>query len=159
MYIILTETCIMLKPELLPFSLFVFRIKALCISIVLNHCYICEVNPILLFSLFEICFMYMTVHHLYTCLCATCIQCLQVPEETIGSSGIWVPLSCELLHVCWELNPGLLEEWALTPAFRATSCLQLHFWSHYPPSRFLFTLSFPSSEWSLFSLLLGDEHF
>jgi hypothetical protein len=47
--------------------------------------------------------MYVYIHHVYTWL-------PQKSEEGIVASGIGIKNGCEPLHICWEPNPGPLEE-------------------------------------------------
>ena len=47
---------------------------------------------------------------LNVCLCTTCMQCPQRPEEGSKSLGTGVIGSCEPPCRCWEPNSGLLEE-------------------------------------------------
>ena len=45
----------------------------------------------------------MSVHHV-------CAWCLKKPEDDVRTHGTGVTDSCEPPDVCWELNPGPLEE-------------------------------------------------
>lgn len=47
---------------------------------------------------------------LLVCICTTCMDCPQNPEEGIVSLGTEVTDSCELLRRYWELNSGSLQE-------------------------------------------------
>lgn len=51
-----------------------------------------------------------------------CIQCPQSPDKAVRSPGTRVSDGCELLCLCWEQNPGPLEEQPVV--FTAGSSLQ-----------------------------------
>lgn len=54
--------------------------------------------------------MCMRVLCLHICLCPTCVPAAHGPEKGVGRPDTVVTGSCELLCVCWNLNPGLLKE-------------------------------------------------
>lgn len=63
-------------------------------------------------SYFEI-FIYFLIYVyecLLECLCTTCIQCPQKPEEGVKSPETRVADNCERLCGCSESNPDPLEE-------------------------------------------------
>lgn len=46
----------------------------------------------------------------YVCLAQMYMQCLQRLEEGTRDLGTRVMEGCKLLYMCWELNPGPLQE-------------------------------------------------
>jgi hypothetical protein len=68
--------------------------------------------------------------YLNVCLCTTCVQCSQRPEEGMGSPGIIVKTNCELPCGCSESSPGPLEEQpalsTVEPPLQASLHLVLH---------------------------------
>lgn len=47
----------------------------------------------------------MSVYTARVCVCTICVQCSWRPEDRFRASGPEFTDSCELLCVCWELNP------------------------------------------------------
>lgn len=46
----------------------------------------------------------------WVCVCTTCVQSLQRPEESTRFSRMEVTRGCELPHEGWQSNPGLFPE-------------------------------------------------
>lgn len=77
----------------------------------ITHLCIChfdyQVKPwhLFFFACFKFYFMCMGILHV--CLCSTCAQSTQRPEEGIRTSGTGATDSCESLDGCWELKLSL----------------------------------------------------
>ena len=49
-------------------------------------------------------------------MCSTCIQYPLMPKNGTRSPGTEVTGVCKLLHGCWEMNPGSVQEQVLLTA-------------------------------------------
>lgn len=57
---------------------------------------------------------------LHVCMCTTLVCYLKRPEEGIRFTATGVTDICELLCVCWELNPDSLENQAVLLTMKAS---------------------------------------
>lgn len=95
-----------------------------------RKCKSCEVSAVVFvfgcmsFCLFQknVYFNFICMSLLPSCLCTMCMQSPRWPEEGTGCLLTGVTDAYDLLHECWKLKPGPLEEQAVLSHLSSLDC-------------------------------------